>query len=206
MSAILLPESISAWYLASVKVCCAHPTWLGATKARGAKLGNPNLAAVHPTDTSKANEKRKQLASSHHADLAEIVGGDPAIQRYQPKRCDRQARVGRVKQGRCNLPTLRNGGLWHPCLTRVYGLLPIRKWDLFNRTLLRSVAVVYPALLKDMPPGLHGIRVLGAYRSSGFLAGRVIGFSPYRSDLLRHDCRVSRSQTWLGTRCLIVYK
>ncbi len=91
-------------------------------------------------------------------------------------------------------------------LTILYGLLPICKRDIFNRTLLRSVAVVYPALLGDMPPGLHGIRVLGAYRSSGFLAVIVIGFSQYRSDLLRHDCRVSRSQTWLGTRCLNVYK
>ncbi len=47
---------------------------LGAAKARWAKLGNPNLAAVRPTDTSAANEKCKQLASAHHADLAEIIG------------------------------------------------------------------------------------------------------------------------------------
>lgn len=46
---------------------------LGAAKARGVKLGNPALAAMRPRDTSKANEKRKQLAESHRADLMEII-------------------------------------------------------------------------------------------------------------------------------------
>jgi DNA invertase Pin-like site-specific DNA recombinase len=46
---------------------------LGAAKARGIKLGNPNLAAVRPTDTSKANEKRKELALEYAADLEEVI-------------------------------------------------------------------------------------------------------------------------------------
>ena len=46
---------------------------LGAAKARGAKLGNPNLAAVRPKDASKANATRRALAAAHRADLAEIV-------------------------------------------------------------------------------------------------------------------------------------
>lgn len=46
---------------------------LGAAKARGVKLGNPNLAAVRPTDTRAANQKRKALANTHRTDLVEVV-------------------------------------------------------------------------------------------------------------------------------------
>ena len=63
-----------------------------------------------------------------------------------------------------------------------------------------SVAVVYPAWLENRSPGLHGIRVPGAYRCNGSdKASLVIGFAGYRSDLWRHDRRGSRAQTWVGT-------
>jgi len=77
---------------------------LGAAKARGTKLGNPNLAAIRHSDTGRANEKRKQLANSHRADLAEIVGDI------------RQSGVTSLSGVACQLNALgittRRGGKW----------------------------------------------------------------------------------------------
>jgi DNA invertase Pin-like site-specific DNA recombinase len=46
---------------------------LGAAKKRGVALGNPNLEAVRPTDTSAANAKRGAMAREWSADLAEVI-------------------------------------------------------------------------------------------------------------------------------------
>jgi DNA invertase Pin-like site-specific DNA recombinase len=46
---------------------------LSAAKARGVKLGNPNLDAARSADTSAANAKRGAMAREWSADLAEII-------------------------------------------------------------------------------------------------------------------------------------
>ncbi len=47
---------------------------LKAAKARGVVLGNPNLAAVRPSDTTAARARKLQLSREWGTDIAEVIG------------------------------------------------------------------------------------------------------------------------------------
>ncbi len=77
---------------------------LKAAKARGVKLGNPNLAAVRPTDTAAARARRLELAREWSSDIGEVIadiqqGGTNTLNGIATKLNER------------GIPT-RRGGVW----------------------------------------------------------------------------------------------
>ncbi len=77
---------------------------LKAAKARGVVLGNPNLAAVRPTDTRAANAKRLALAREWGSDIAEVIAD------IRQQGIDSLNGIAQ-KLNRRGIPT-RRGGTW----------------------------------------------------------------------------------------------
>jgi len=80
---------------------------LAAAKARGVRLGNPNIANVRNTDTTKATAARMANATARNTEIREVI---------QELRADSPERLSsRVIAAKLNAAgyTTSTGGPWH---------------------------------------------------------------------------------------------